>query len=1410
MKMLRLLIPGLLFGMLQTQAAITDIATSPLVTSATTAVLPNVMFILDDSGSMDYEFLPDWAGLNVYGGTSHYCKATNGTWVANCNIHPPYKSGDFNGVAYNPAITYSPPTQANGSTGQSMDSAFTSAWTVVPKDAYRVQDAGNINLISGYPDTVWCTDNTQLDCVRNDNYIVPGTILNKNYLTYVNSFATGRGDVVSGTPAAPTISTRDLGPYFYTIVPGEWCDSPTLRNCSPTQSGSYTYPAPIRWCSSDNAASAAPNLTNPSGGGANICQSINTQTYNYLRFPNRFSSGSVTSAGSPARTTFAITLSGCGSGKTASLTGLFASNAPTVNLLSYATTATNSASNIAAQVAGAINSPYYATASSANVTLNIQASSTATLSYTSVSSSGCSLTLSPNVPALSGYVAANSSLAYYGRFIRTDIVPSNNSYPYPGTATKAATRTDCGGATCNYAEEMTNFANWYAYYHTRMQMMKTSTSIAFSSLSANYRVGWYTINNNNGTEYLNLAPFTGTQKTNWYAKLFAANPNNSTPLRGALSTIGRLYAGRLNSSTLRGTTVVDPMQYSCQQNFTILSTDGYWNETSNPVQLNGTTAIGDQDSTLQRPQYDGTATGNTLADVAAYYYNTDLRTASPYCTGAVVPPATSGNDVCNNNVPPSALDGAAYQHMTTFTLGLGASGYMQFTQNYNSASNTSGDYFNVKNGSIANAGAGVCFWQTSGACNWPVPVSNTQTTIDDLWHAAVNGYGTYFSATNPALLSTGLASALSGVISRQGAAAAATTSNPNIVSGDNYVFSSHFVSVNWTGELTKLELDLNTGAISPTTDWSAQALLDANTNRTIYTYDPSAGNRLKLFTWNTLGSDQNWFNSSSWSPTLSQLCSSGPTCLASSARAHADGRDLVDFLRGVRTYEGPSNDTSTAFRQRSSVLGDIVNSEAVYIKKPPYNYADSGYSGFKAANATRQGMVYVGANDGMLHAFNADTGVEAWAYIPSLVLPDLYKLADKNYATTHRFYVDGSPIQGDVYFDGAWHTILVGGLGAGGRGFYALDVTDPANPQALWEFTYDTSKGAGYTTDANLGLSFGRAEISKLRNGTWVVILTSGYNNVSPGDGNGHLYVLNAKTGTKLVNLTAPASGGSPSGLAQVRAWSDSSNTDNTVKRVYGGDLQGNLWRFDIDDQIAPSGNEAIVLATLKDASGNAQPMSAKPELGDVDGTPVVYVGTGKYIGVSDLVDSNQQSIYAVKDALGTTGVGNPRLPANNFIKQTLTVTGCPANTPASICSGSQLVRTSTNLTVNWAVNNGWYVDLVDSGERANTDPELQLGTLLFTTNVPNVSACTVGGNSYLYYFNYKTGGPVATSPTGVTGIPLGNELATRPVYAKLPNNKVIALIQGSAGNRPTVRDIPNAPPSNTTRRVSWRELFAE
>jgi Tfp pilus tip-associated adhesin PilY1 len=193
-----------------------------------------------------------------------------------------------------------------------------------------------------------------------------------------------------------------------------------------------------------------------------------------------------------------------------------------------------------------------------------------------------------------------------------------------------------------------------------------------------------------------------------------------------------------------------------------------------------------------------------------------------------------------------------------------------------------------------------------------------------------------------------------------------------------------------------------------------------------------------------------------------------------------------------------------------------------------------------------------------------------------------------------------------------WKTILVGGLNHGGRGYYALDITTPASPKALWEFTHD-----------NLGYSYGNPVITKLKDGTWVVIVASGYNNVGPGDGKGYLFILNADSGALIRAITTDVGDTTtPSGLARITAWANFPDNNNTAQRVYGGDLLGNLWRFDVNGDIPttvdPPVYDAQRLATLKDAGGVAQPITSKPELGKIAGQPVVFVGTGQLLGATD------------------------------------------------------------------------------------------------------------------------------------------------------------------------------------------------
>jgi type IV pilus assembly protein PilY1 len=433
-------------------------------------------------------------------------------------------------------------------------------------------------------------------------------------------------------------------------------------------------------------------------------------------------------------------------------------------------------------------------------------------------------------------------------------------------------------------------------------------------------------------------------------------------------------------------------------------------------------------------------------------------------------------------------------------------------------------------------------------------------------------------------------------------------------------------------------------------------------------------------------------------------------------------------------------------------------------------------------------MVYVGANDGMLHAFNAATGAEAWAYIPTMVIPYLYKLADTAYATNHRFYVDGQVTVGDAQDGGTWKTVLIGGLGGGGKGFYALDVTDPASPRALWEFSS--------ADDGDMGFSYGNPILTKRNSDDrWVVIFTSGYNNTG-GDSKGRLYVLDAFTGTRLAEIITDNAVTDPnvSGISRINNFVLSTLVDNNTQYVYGGDLGGALWRFDIDT------NSSQRLGRTSATTGN-QPITVRPELArirDTTGTyyRVVYFGTGRYLGFGDISSTAPstaiaQAVYAIKDTGSDLGV----LTASgaNLVRQTMNTAVTPRTVP-------------TPVAVDWQLRNGWYVTL-PVGERVNVDLRLQLGTLVALSNEPNDNYCSVGGRSWLYSFDYLSGASVSAANDGTVGQLAGNSIASGVTMIRLPNQKLIALVTLADT---TVRPMNPGTKVGTgvgTRRVSWREI---
>ncbi|MBK8120605.1 MAG: hypothetical protein IPK39_16575 [Sulfuritalea sp.] len=1163
---------------------------------------------------------------------------------------------------------------------------------------------------------------------------------------------------------------------------------------------------------------------------------------------------------------------------------------------------------------------------------------------------------------MSGGEAARPTTNYWkdvGIFKRTDIVATNDAY------NRGSGRTDCAAATCTYNEEMQNFANWYSYYRTRMQMMKSATSIAFSQLDGNYRVGFDNICQATGTtvkrplgQFIDTGGETANQRTNWWTNLTTSTPSCATPLRTETAKIGRYYAGKLAASG-------DPLQYSCQQNFMMLVTDGYWNENEPAATSVLAADIGNVDNTIAtspRPYYDGqqssttcpgtgTARGSvasscrTLADITQYYYATDLRSSAnevlvtttanhgvtpgqqvtisgvvstppagdpnatfngdvvAYVTGPTTfryvpnndptvnptndpgtyvsggstsvngtsvgfsavsvttglfgnPTNTAGVDVSINNVMTAADDTNGHQHMNFYAMGLGIDGALEYRSDYQTAS--AGDYRDV----------------VTGARNWPAVANLDPSGVDDLWHATVNGHGKYFSARNLPSVVTGLREALTKIGSRVGSASAAATSNLQPVSGDNFAYVGSYGTQDWVGDLQSRSIDLLTGNVSASTacspgatpgcQWSLQAKLDNMTwsARRIY-MKPTAGvsgDPLRVFNWGNLtGGEQAWFDPAS----LSQY-----TVLSVSNASDITGENLTEFLRGNRGLEQDGNIShAQIWRLRAHVLGDIVNTTPIYMKAPSRNYSDAGYTGFKTsgAPATRKPVVFVSSQDGFMHAINAHTGAvtmgaatvqpgeELWAYVPTQAMQNMKVLADINYSSNHRYFVDGPITVADVNFGGSdtdWHTIVVGGHGAGGTAYFALDVTDPLNPTFLWEFT-----------DTNLGYTFSNPAVSKLPNGEWAVFFASGYNNnVGGGDGVGRLYAIDPKTGAVKSGFpmsTASGSSGTPSNLGKIAVWVDNASNNNTARFIYSGDTNGDLWRFDFDPGASgQSGAAVFKLASLTDPGGAGRPITTKPELTTVQTSgsglmQEVLVGTGQYLEAADLTSTAVETFYAIKDTLGADNLGNGI--QETYIPRTATKAGVPQFLKRKLIStredgtkikytdefgqlvdGRQICQVGINgaqptvtaggacrpgndaggtpeptPAMDWDVYGGWMVDLPDLGERLNVDPKLKQGTVVFATNVPSASACTAAGSAYVNFLDYRTG--LAVEGETIASRKVAGALVVGLTVITLPSgeSKVIVTRSDAKPDTYKVPIMPSASSAFQDKRSLWREFEA-
>lgn len=907
-------------------------------------------------------------------------------------------------------------------------------------------------------------------------------------------------------------------------------------------------------------------------------------------------------------------------------------------------------------------------------------------------------------------------------FEKVEIKSTVASYPK-----FSSERTECA-TTCTYAQEIQNFANWFQFWRSRTLLARGGTGAAFSKQESSLRVGFATLNapskTINGVSssviVAGVTPdFAGTNRESFYNELYKYPAYlNGTPLRAAMDKVGQ-YFKRTDAGGPWQNTVNDTNsgQASCRQNYHIMMTDGTWNgngasvATGNVDGTNGTLRTAADGSTFKYGISGSTlkdAAGNvttttdkqyadtysdTLADVAMYYWVNDLR--------------SDWTDQSKKNVPTNPADPAFWQHLVTYTVGLGVVGTLD----------PATDLPGLKDGTK----------------QWSQPAADSTNNVDDLWHAAVNGRGQYFSARNPKQFGESLASALADIASRVGSAAAVATSN-NTLGSNTKLYTSSYRTDNWSGKLEQKAVNATTGAVAITNDWDTDNWTVNSATRKVYTTAASGTGGIEFQYTNLAADDKTVFNNA----TADYL----PTVVT--------GTNIVDYIRGDKSLE------NNPFRIRKYVLGDLVNSDPQYVREgkdggyvflPTGSVGKGSYQTFLnwKKDSSRVATVYVGSNDGMLHAFDAaanDTSaLERFAYIPKSVIPKLPQLAKKSYS--HEFYVDGTVNVGDAAIgadiSAPWRMVLLGATGAGGKAVFALDVTDPAafdQSKVLWERSSTIP-----TADSDMGYTMGVPQMGRMKDGTWVAVFGNGYESAS---GKAVLYVVNLKTGAILFKKDT---GTTSNGLSTPKLLI---NSDSTIKAAYAGDLQGNMWKFDFSTpspgdptkvEIAFSGAPLFSATDNSTGSNLKQPITTQPQLYPHPENGIIVVfGTGKIYEDTDVTSTSRQTLYGIWDKDSAPSV----VTKTNLVQQSL-----------SKATGSMFYTIPSPQVVDWKTKRGWYMTLnVVSGERLVTDPIIFEDQVIFTTLIPGTSTdpCVTDGLSTTLQLSPLNGGPLSYKTIDTNG----------------------------------------------------------
>lgn len=865
--------------------------------------------------------------------------------------------------------------------------------------------------------------------------------------------------------------------------------------------------------------------------------------------------------------------------------------------------------------------------------------------------------------------------------------PQNFSWPgsragINPTVTTASTA-ECNLATAGQSASQLrqNVANWFQYYRRRTHVARAAVGNVVAGLPE-FRYGTASINQDgSSTTYAIPDSVITDYEANTKAMLdvlYNTNRSSSgTPLRRGLERIGEIYADDDSDYD-------SPIILSCQKNFTLLFSDGFWNG-------------GDPGTPSNDVDGDGQTVGGenvTLADVAMHFYETDLR-----------------SDL-EDAVPTDSFDSANWQHMVTYTIAFGLQGTLVDTDDDgwpNPPLDSDDDWY--RNG-------------------------NDVDKVEDMWHAAWNSKGQYFNAQRPEELYQDVRDALSNIASRIGGAASAAA-NSGSISSTSRIFQAKFDTADWHGELLAYPVN-NDGTLGATAVWNANDILNGKSNselasnsggRDVWTWNNDSTTPTgTAFEWSSISSSQQGHLNKDWNGATDSL-----------------GQERLRYIRGDSSDE---IDHGGTFRNRINRLGDVVNSDPLYIGYPPFFYSFSNYQTFFNSHKNRTGVIYIGANDGMLHAIRESDGEELFAYVPDKVIPNLPLLTNPDYE--HTFFVDGPPAYGDIETTAGWKSVLAGSLRSGGQGIYALDVTSPTTFSAsnvLWEFTDEV--------DADLGYTFGEPQIKKMANGKWAVIIGNGINNTE-ADGNasstgaGALFILFIEAGVNgwsvsdYKKIVVPGGSAADPNAVFTPAAADVDG-DHLIDFIYAGDRFGKMWKFDVSNSdpvnwdLAFGGNPLFATQTGQPITD--RPAIAAHPLGRRLGQLVIF-GTGAYIQVSDNIATGypSQSLYAIwdfdEDWATEKSISTGDLYGNSRSELS----------QATFTDQTGGVRTMGGSEVSWLDGSGdpdhlgWYVDLPTDGERIVRRTVLRDNIVFFVTLIPDTDSCSAGGTGWIMAMDMATG----------------------------------------------------------------------